>query len=177
MKTIKRIMARILRDTDGLWRGQVLILFADGTHQGAEVTVDETAIREELAAQYMPEEGATSGFFKALGKWLSKTAKKISRWKVWKAIGNVVRKVVNSPIVAGIIGVASTIFPPLGATYMAAKSAVAVVDGLSRGDAKTVANIAKVGKAALAKNPVAAQVLDTVKAAEKSPLTAFIPAK
>lgn len=171
---IERFGARVHRTASGVWEAFIGVR-AKGRNHGVRFTVDEMAIREQLAARHVPE-GAASGFFKALGKWLSKTAKKIARWKVWKTIGKVVKAVVNNPIVAGIVGVASTIFPPIGATYLAAKSAISVVDKVTSGDPKVLKNVGALAKAAAEKNPLAAQAVDALKAAQKSPLAQFIPA-
>lgn len=171
---VERFGARVVRHASGVWEAFVGVR-AKGRDHGVRFTVDEMAIREGLAARYVPD-GAASGFFKALGKWLSKTAKKIARWKVWKTIGKVVKAVVNNPVVAGIVGVASTIFPPIGATYVAAKSAIAVVDKVTSGDPKVIKNVGTLAKAAAEKNPIAAQAVNALKAAEKSPLAQFIPA-
>lgn len=172
---IERFAARVTRNpVTGIWEA-VVGLRVNGRNHGVRFTVDEMAIREELASRRMGE-GASAGFFKALGKWLSKTAKKVAKWKVWKTIGKVVKAVVNNPIVAGIVGVASTIFPPIGATYVAAKSAISVVEKVASGDAKVLKNVGTIAQAAAKNNPLAAQAVDALKAAQSSPLAKFIPA-
>lgn len=174
MSRIERVAARVVRHSDGVWEALVGWKI-NGRSHGIRFTVDELPIREALAERRMGE-GASAGFFKALGKWLSKTAKKVAKWKVWKTIGKVVKAVINNPIVAGIVGVASTIFPPIGATYLAAKSAISVVEKVASGDAKVLKNVGAIAKAAAQNNPLAAQAVDALKAAQASPLAKFIPA-
>lgn len=168
---IHRLAVRITRSKTGHWVGQLAFQLVNGRRHGVTVNVDENAIRDELAREYMPEPGAGFGFFAKLGRWLKKTAQKVARWKVWKVIGKVVKAIVNNPIVGAIVGVASTIFPPLGATYLAAKGAVAVADKVAKGVTSAINGVVTVAEAAAKKNPIAAQALS----AEKSPLAQFIP--
>jgi hypothetical protein len=169
---IENVQTRLFRSPAGLWEAFVRVKLAGAPEAFVGVVrVDEAAIRDIIASRVAPED---VGFFKAIGKWIAKTAKKVARWKVWKQVGSFIKKVVTSPIVAGIVGVVSTVFPPLGATYAAARSAVAVADGLARGDAKVIGKMGAVAKSALDKNPLARQAVETVRAAEKSPYAQFV---
>lgn len=174
---IGAIDVRISRTDDGLWEGFVIVKPRRGSRMPSEivqrVSVDEREIRDELARRIVPE-GASVGFFKQLGRWIKRTARKISRWKVWKQIGKVVKDIVKSPIVAGIVGVASTIFPVIGVGYAAARAAVTVAEGISKGDASVMKKVGTIAKAAANNNPLAADALAAVRAAERSPMTQFL---
>lgn len=171
---MKRLALRILRGADGVWVGQLAFELNDGRRKGYEARVDENAIREDLARQYVPEGAVSGSIFSKLGRWIKKTARKVARWKVWKVLGKVVKAIVHNPITAAIVGVASTFFPPIGATYRQAVAALTVADKVAKGVGSAVKGLATVAEAA-AKSPVAAQAIESIKAAEKSPLAQFIP--
>ena len=135
----------------------------------------KTAKEYEAYAQWRKGLPKDYVFGSPFQQWLKKTARKIARWKVWKKIGDAIKKVVTSPVVAGILGVASTIFPVIAPVYVAARAAIAVVNKVKAGDAKAIKGAQTLASASKS-SPLAAQAVDALKAAQSSPLASFVPA-